>query len=527
MGYEVAELASYLKDDDPRPSKLPWKVYPTEPLSDTEEHFRFQQDYNRAQFGALRFDQTVLDFRPDYVLSWRDFWHDEFIACSQYRHLFRYIWSTCIDSEPPQTAWLDRYSQVDLLSSYSQWGLNVLKKYGGEHALNVSDIDTMPGVDLDTFKPMDRHEIRNKYGLKDDAIIITMCARNQMRKLYPDLIRSFMALLDRLYKDNRKEWADRLYLYLHTSLQDVGWDIINEVKNHHASHRVLITYWCNQCKEVMPSFLQGNITHCRKCGRFAAHSTNTAFGASREQLAEIYNLADLYVQAQIAGACEIPILEARACGIPTLAADYAAPTELQSLPGSAGLVKLAYLRQEPANETGQFRGYMDNDDLVKKIYKFLRLSDEEKNELKKLQRKTAIQHHSVDGFVDKWLQLIEQVPPLDPDRWYQPPNIIKLTPNDIPWGLNDSQLVRWCCTSVLPHTHPFCSFLNEKELLRKVTTSHDVVNGQVINYTRQHAVNELLHAVDEFNHFEEHRHNLLVLEPHREETGQIPYRIFT
>ena len=54
--YEVAELASYVSDDDPRIHQLPWKVYPVIPSnSKKEEMERYHREYQTSQFGSLRF----------------------------------------------------------------------------------------------------------------------------------------------------------------------------------------------------------------------------------------------------------------------------------------------------------------------------------------------------------------------------------------------------------------------------------------------------------------------------------------
>jgi hypothetical protein len=52
--YEVAELASYVSDDDPRVKQLPWRVFPVIPSQSNKEEFqKFQQEYQTAQFGSL------------------------------------------------------------------------------------------------------------------------------------------------------------------------------------------------------------------------------------------------------------------------------------------------------------------------------------------------------------------------------------------------------------------------------------------------------------------------------------------
>lgn len=525
--YEIAELASYISEDDQRIHELPWKVYTAQPSQhDKIALDNFHKNYVENQFGALRFNDVLLDFKPDIVFSWRDFWHDQFITRSPHRHLFYYIWSACVDSEPPKEEWLDVYSTVDCVTSYTQWGLNVLRKYGGDNLINISDIDTMPGVDIDIFRPMDKQKIREKYGIKDDAFIIMKCARNQMRKLYPDLIRSFMDLMDKLYKDGHDNIADHTFLYLHTSLTDVGFDIVQTIKRCHASHKVILTYQCSQCQHVFPSFLMGDIGYCRRCGQLSATTPNTSSGVSREILAEIYNLADLYVQLQIAGACEIPLLEAKASGLPTLAVNYAAPGELQLLPGSFGTIDVICYREESKRETEQMRGYPDCNDLIKKLYKFLRLDSEQRKKLEILSRETAEKYHNFDLAAKKWESLIDEVVILDHDRWVTKPQAIKIDLDNIPWNLPNTQFVRWCCRSLLPPKHVKRSFLNEKDLERQLNIGYKIENNKTRSFSKRELLSEIIKEVDNFNHFEMHRYNKLVLQPQNKIDNKVAYKIY-
>lgn len=515
--YELAELASYVNEDSPKLNTNPWKTYAAQPsLNKKKRTEEFNRTYNTAQFGGYVFNDVLLDFKPDVVLSWRDFWHDEFITQSPYRPYYKYIWSTCVDSEPPQQHWLNVFSTVDVLSSYSQWGLNVLKKYGGQLLQhNVSDTDTMPGVDTNIFKPMDRKAIRDKFGLSEDANIIMMCARNQLRKLYPELIRSFMRTIEQLNNAAKYEIANNSFLLLHTSVNDVGWDIIKEIQKYGAGNKVLLSYHCLQCKASYVAYFNGDHCHCPFCKTLSCLTPNTGLGASREQLAEIYNIADLYVQTHIAGALEIPILEAKACGLPVLCTAYAAPYEINRSPGSFDMIDVKMYRQESIKETGQFRGYLDEEDLSRKMTKFLLLSENSKRELRKLSRQSAEKYHSYDLTAEKWMKLIDAIEPLDPNRWYQRPRIINLDRNQLPQNLSDIQFVRWCCEKLLPYWHPKQFFNSEKTMLEQINKGFciDPITGKNKPYNREIMINEFAEEINKINHFELHRYNILVNQP--------------
>ena len=419
--YEVAELASYVSDDDPRINQLPWKVYPVIPSqSKKDEMERFQREYQTAQFGSIRFESAVNHFKPDIVFSYRDYWHDEFITKSPSRPYYTYIWSACIDSEPPRDEWMATFSTVDLLTSYTQWGLNVLRKYGGGK-LNVSDIDTMPGVDIDVFKPMDKAAVREEYGLPKDANIIMTVMRNQPRKLFPNIMSAFANALDNLYKLGMSDIADKTYLYLHTGNPDCGFDIPKEIIRYGVGNRVIVTYYCQTCKQSTPGFYCGDRKYCPKCRAKACAMANTSNGSTREELAKIYNLADLYVQYSVAGALEIPIIEAKACGVPVVSVDYAAPYELARLGGGYGQVRMAGWKQESVRETSQIRGVPDDKHLEEIFTSFLQESDEKRQLLCSLARDTAEHYHSSDGFAKKWDDIFSLVPVKNPFRWFAPP----------------------------------------------------------------------------------------------------------
>lgn len=527
--YVVAELASYISEDEPKIHSLPWKVYPAQPGKNNPKLEEFYKTYNEAQFGSLALSDALLDFKPDICISWRDFWHDYFICKSPMRHMYKYIWSVCVDSEPPQQDWLDVYSTVDQITSYTQWGLNVLKKYTGNKAgKNISNIDTMPGVDLNTFKPQDKALVREKYNLKNDSNlrILTTVARNQPRKLFPELLRAFKESLNILNKTD-KEKANGAFLHLHTSVNDVGWNIIEEIKNYNLSHKILLTYKCRKCEYLFISYARGEHCHCPNCGALSCVTPNTVFGASREELADIYNLADGYIQLQIAGALEIPLIEAKSCGLPTIAVSYAAPYEIQQMIGSYGNIDVIYYRQESIRETGQHRGYPKFESIVENITNFFL---EDKNVLIDLGKESRIAAESLLDYkitAEKWMSLIDNMEILPRERWFDKPKIIQISKESIPWHLPEQQFVRWCCQTMLPDSHEKQRFLFEKELLKNLSLGYVPVSAQEIRpFTKMDVYNDLIKEINYYNHYEMHRYNTLIIKP-KENKTHIKYQIYT
>jgi glycosyltransferase involved in cell wall biosynthesis len=518
--YELAEFASYVNDDDPRIHQMPWKVYPVQPSENNKKETEvYQKNYQTAQFGSERFEQVVLDFKPDIVFSYRDYWHDEFITRSPYRSLFHYVWSACIDSEPPREEWISTFSTVDTITSYTDWGLNVIRNYG-RGLINCADFNTMPGVDLDVFKPMDKGECREKLGLESKAKIFLTVMRNQPRKLFPEIIRAFMNAIDELYKSGKKEEADNSYLYLHTSNTDVGFDLEKEVIKYQASNKVLFTYICDLCQHTFPSFNRGHLCHCPSCGKFNAHTANTSVGPNREQMAVIYNSADMYLQSSIAGALEIPIIEAKACGLPIISSEYAAPYELNLMGGVFGTLPIIGFKQESVRETGQFRAVIDCEKITDYILEYFKSDPSYLAKLSKDSIDTAQKYHNNDLTAEKWMSIFDAVSDSDYSRWTNPPEIIQTDFGQIPANIDDSAFVKYCCEKYLPPKHQLRSLYPEKEILKDMYLKGEKSDqGEVRQLGRSHIVNVIQSIVDRYNHFEQHRYNKLVLEPKQELLG--------
>ena len=150
---------------------------------------------------------------------------------------------------------------------------------------------------------------------------------------------------------------------------------------------------------------------------------NTSHGSSREELAKIYNIGDLYVQYSVAGALEIPIIESKACGVPVVSVEYAAPYELARLGGGYGQVSITGWKQESIRETSQIRAVPNDKELEQIIESYLKESDEKKKFLSQIARQTALDYHSSDDFAKKWETLFDAVKVKNPFRWFSPPSI--------------------------------------------------------------------------------------------------------
>lgn len=302
-----AEIGSYAHDDDPRCQQVPWKFYPVAPARSNQQAMQQYMSQATSQFGEWRFDDVCLDFKPDIVAMLRDWWMDEFVLRSSLRQNCSVIWMPTIDGEPQRELWLDSYKQCDRILTYSEYGMDLLKRTGrrGTNLITVAS----PGVDLAIFKPPDdKRAHKAKLGIDPNSLIVGMTARNQRRKLYYDLIEAFSQWLQKSKLKGHIDLAKRTFLYLHTSYPDVGYDIGKAIRDFKIGNKVIMTYLCSNCQTAYPSFFSGEIMVCRKCGKLAAHPPNANHSCPRNVLADIMKTFDLYVQYSICLHPNTPIM---------------------------------------------------------------------------------------------------------------------------------------------------------------------------------------------------------------------------
>jgi glycosyltransferase involved in cell wall biosynthesis len=401
--YKIAEFASYGFVNDPRDKDIPWRYYANAVRDDDPRH----QEYSSRpdnQFGRWRFEKTLLDFRPDVVIDVRDYWMSSYQAISPLRNFFHWILMPTVDSEPQQEEWIDTFMSADAIFTYSDWGADVLKKQSNN---NINYIDTVsPGVNLDIFNiNNNKNSIKESLGLPADSIVIGSVMRNQKRKLIPELLYSFRKLLDILEKENN-ELGKNIFLYLHTSYPDAGWDIPELLKQTRLSNRVVFTYYCAKCGKTKASTFSHPCKPCPSCGENIFRFPSVTNGLSQQRLAEIYNCFDLYVQYSICEGFGMPQVEAAACGVPVITVNYSAMCDIVN--------KLHAYAVEPAArfkelETKAIRVYPDNNQLVQYIIDYINMPSSIQNKKRSDIRELTEQYYNWDHIAQKWEKYLDQL----------------------------------------------------------------------------------------------------------------------
>lgn len=499
--YEIGEIASYIAPGDPRMIEFVnnrwkwWGVMPTTQQEAAIFNQPSQHPHDRGQlinqFGANILEKVLAEFKPDCVIDIRDWWMIAFEQRSVFRDWFKWLICPTVDSIPQEELWMQYYGQADLVMAYSDFGIHALKQQNP--LLKVFPEPMRPPLDTETFKPLDKTEIRKKYLLRPDLPVIGVVQRNQSRKLHLDTIDAF-ALMKNKYANKYKQVHEAVLL-IHSSWPDnaFSYDYPRHIMRLHSYpwmqyHRkgikddILQSLMCmnSDCKQYSVGHAMmlwnkpiqnGRILQlCKHCNQMSAVCpTSGANTYTRAALAEIYNLMDVCVQTSIAEGCGMPVNEAKACGVPVIVTDYSALSEKGRFPAEyihikerkikeedytvnkGGLVNVVErFRHEP--ETGCFRALPDIEDLAEKM-KNLLVNSDLRNKMGKEGRECALKHYNADVLAKRWEFILDNVKVKDRTQTWDSAIVINppCFPDMIPDGLDDDAFFKFLYLEILKY----------------------------------------------------------------------------
>ena len=453
--FELAELSCYATIDDPRLYSTPWKLYcnsvkPNDP--------RFQEYNNNPNniFGSWRFEKILLDFKPDFCCDVRDFWMLQGIdsPLRPYYHLI--LMPTC-DSSPIKDKWIEDIHKADSIFAYNDWSLEIMKEESNNKLNAIRSAP--PGIDPTIFFPApNKIEQKKKMMFDPDINLIGMVARNQKRKLYPDLFIAFRKFIEKCLSLGHNELAQKTFLFCHTSYPDAGWDIPLLLKEQNISHKVLFSYICRDCRKWFPAFFSDARMVCPFCSSMSAVMPNVEVGVNEEQLADIYRCFDLYIQLAIAGGFEMPLVEAAACGVYCMASDNTAMIDvIRKINGEP--LKIAHTFREL--ETGAYRHYTDIDNLAHRIHIYLsaiKAFPEEKEKREKAARDGVLKHYTWQNTGKIWENHLEncELKGLQ-GKWNSPPNFIRPQINKDFEKMSNTDFVKYLYCDILKNPNKLYS----------------------------------------------------------------------
>jgi glycosyltransferase involved in cell wall biosynthesis len=270
---------------------------------------------NNQHYGADILDSVVNKFQPDVLLTIGDFWHLYYIAdpnICRTRRFFQWSSYCPVDGEPIggglPPAIKPIIEDIDIPVAYTDYAKNAILKSIFDQETRNRIRTIYHGVDTKMFNPGDkkkRQEIRERYGLTDKFVFLTVC-RNQSRKNIPELLRVWKRFSE------LPETKEKVILWPHMYFDDpMGWKIDDLLQVLELKNRSIMYF-----DQV-------------------AHSGHEMMLLPNERLAELYQIADAFVLLSGEG-FGLPTFEAMATGLPCILLDHSASAEL----GAAGRADL-------------------------------------------------------------------------------------------------------------------------------------------------------------------------------------------
>lgn len=316
-GHNVTEFAMGFTKETPN---VPWDIILNQPEPHEEEEYNYNPNNVNGQW---KFEKVLLTIKPDIVLDVRDTFNYAYQTVSPYRRLFNHIGIAAVDGVPQKKQWIEIFSKLDGVFTYTQWGKEILEKEG----IHVDGIAAPSASNLFTRK--DNKELKTSVGIEDYKVVGSIM-RNQPRKLIPELLEGFRYYLDHMC-------GERTLLYLHCSYPDVGYNIPELLLMFGLSSKVLFTFTCADCDAVFPSFWRGTRSFCPHCGKGSVRTVELSDGVNEETLSDIISMFDGYIQVASREGFGMSQLEAMKCGKPVATINYSGMSNFVDNYGALGV----------------------------------------------------------------------------------------------------------------------------------------------------------------------------------------------
>ncbi len=251
----------------------------------------------------MSLEQTINIVKPDVLLALGDAWMLNYIKDIPNRKTFKYIQYMPIDGGPIPEYWLEWLYHIDQLVLYANYGVEELSKvtdkikpdmiYHGNHPDRYFPISKENKKDIFSkigyWKVTGPFEVGQKNGLEEDDFVVGIIARNQPRKNYDRVLKSFAEFAKD--KPNVKLW-------IHAALKDAAYNLANLVYMLKLQDKVCFS----------PNYSIGK-------------------GMSEKQLNMLMNMFDVHFLPCQGEGFGLPILENMACGVPQIVPDYSSHVE--------------------------------------------------------------------------------------------------------------------------------------------------------------------------------------------------------
>jgi hypothetical protein len=429
--YEILNAAQGLPKHGIHEHKFPWRTIGVLP-DDPQKIQQINQDPNLARaaaYGNLEMTNIVKDFKPDVIFSINDTWGSQFVVDLPFFNKIPTVCWNTFDSLPLLPDTIEKASKIKHYWTWSDFARKELHKHNFTHVKNQ-----YPLVNTNNFYKLPESkitEIKNRFGLPQDAFIIGFVFRNQLRKLINTQIEAYS-----LFKKHNPE-VKNTFLYTHTHYGE-GWDIHRLCQQYGVDPKeVLCTYVCKETRQYFIAPFHGQDIENPVIKRKTLVTANVGLGVSDEQLNEIYNIFSLYSHPATSGACELPCVEAALTEKIITTAPYSFGEDIiENNKGSISMKFTFYTEHGTQFLKSQPSSY-ELSKIFKRVYE---MKPNTKVQMEKDSRKWALENYSIEINGSRFEEFIDQQKLLQDKDFDFPINKINTNPEAIVPPNSDNKL---------------------------------------------------------------------------------------
>ena len=505
--YEILNAAQGLPKHGAHEHKFPWRTVGVLP-DDPQKIQQIHQDPNLARtaaYGNLEMTNIVKDFKPDVIFSVNDTWGSQFVVDLPFFNKIPTVCWNTFDSLPLLPDTIEKAPKIKYYWTWSDFARKELHKHNFDHVKNQ-----YPLVNTNNFYKLPDSkiaEIKNRFGLPQDAFIIGFVFRNQLRKLINTQIEAYA-----LFKKHNPE-VKNTFLYTHTHYGE-GWDIHRLCQQYGVDPKeVLCTYVCKETRQYFIAPFHGQDIENPIIKRKTLITANVSLGVSDEQLNEIYNIFSLYSHPATSGACELPCVEAALTEKIITTAPYSFGEDIiENNKGSISMKFTFYTEHGTQFLKSQPSAY-ELSKIFKKVYE---MKPNTRHQMEKDSRKWALENYSIEVNGSKFEEFIDSQNILD-DSIFIFDTESKDKPNPEAVIVSDSDERTWVKSLYKLILDTEVSDQDEGLIHWLQKLEQKVPKEQIENYFRQVAQEELnkqnnktLEIKDLFNSHPDHKKVLIV-----------------
>jgi glycosyltransferase involved in cell wall biosynthesis len=410
--YEIIHLCQGTLEGDPKLEMYPWKSLPSLSKNPQEQH-RYNQDphYGRlAAYGATNVESAIKEHKPDIVCISDDLWAAplDYYTNKEWSKEVNLISHITFDSLAllPESFELAKNCHI---YSWSPFGEKALKEGLSKKEVETDyNIGTIPAaIEVDKYEPIsdtEKRDLRNKFGIPQDDILINFVGRNQLRKKFDTLLKS-LASYKKQYPGGK-----RVRLAIHTSWTE-GWPLARLIEeNGLEMSDVLTTYVCNNCKQFEIKPYSGEQQDCRFCNsKKSQDSASISNGVSDDEMKYIYGISDCALSVYTSGGFEYHCAESMLNALPLATIGYSCGSTYLECPQ---VTEIKYVETSECN-SGFIKAEPSVQDCVKFIRKIEQMEKSKRKKIGEKGREWALKKFDSKVVAKQWSNIFDSMPEVD------------------------------------------------------------------------------------------------------------------